>query len=152
MTSINHNLKSTLTQILIFPRPFFICPHLLLILSHLIWSLPVSWPLLLFSSLYFTYITSPGDIADTLLNDLLDLKAVFARIDSVKLSALLSPNLFEVIDSILKKEGETWFCLLLSFIFGLTVWKCIKNYRRTKVFIRVFIKLILDRESLILIT
>ena len=41
-----------------------------------------------------------------MINDLLDLKEVFSRIDSTKLSLLLTPKLYEEIDKILKKEGE----------------------------------------------
>jgi hypothetical protein len=44
-----------------------------------------------------------------LINDLLDLKEVFSRIDSTKLSVLLTPKLYEEIDKILKKEGEEWW-------------------------------------------
>jgi uncharacterized membrane protein YheB (UPF0754 family) len=45
-----------------------------------------------------------GDIADTVLTDLLDLNEVFARIDSAKLASLLTPKLSSVIDIIIKKR------------------------------------------------
>lgn len=46
-----------------------------------------------------------GDIADTLLNNLLDLKLVFSRIDSAMLCSLLVPSLTLEVDLIVKKEG-----------------------------------------------
>ena len=68
-------------------------------------SLSVSFSFFIFSFFYFTVLS--GDIADTLLDELLDIKEVFSRIDSTKLSSILSPKLFYEIDSILKKEGKT---------------------------------------------
>lgn len=56
-----------------------------------------------FESSYNTY---TGDIADTLLNDLLDLKKVFARINTNKLSPLIVPSLCREINAIVKKEGN----------------------------------------------
>lgn len=45
-----------------------------------------------------------SDIADTLLNDLLDLKAVFSRVDSDVLSTLICPRIIIEADMIIKKE------------------------------------------------
>ena len=58
-----------------------------------------------------------GDIANLLLDQLLDIKEVFNRIDSLRLSKLLTPRLVPTVRSLTKKEffgnpgcdlGEGW--------------------------------------------
>ena len=58
--------------------------------------------------LLITHTHNAGDIADTLLNDLLDLKKVFARINTNKLTPLIVPSLCREINAIIKKEGNWW--------------------------------------------
>lgn len=52
-----------------------------------------------------------GDIADLLLNQLLDIKAIFSRLDSVRLAKLLTPRLTPTVSAITKQE-----------FFGSTTW------------------------------
>jgi uncharacterized membrane protein YheB (UPF0754 family) len=52
-----------------------------------------------------------GDIADLLLSQLLDIKEVFARLDSVRLAKLLTPRLVPTVSAITKQEffgNATW--------------------------------------------
>jgi hypothetical protein len=61
-----------------------------------------------------------GDIADTLLNNLLDLKLVFSRIDSTKLCSLLTPSLVKEVDIIVKREGTLENMLIHKFAYIMT--------------------------------
>jgi hypothetical protein len=61
-----------------------------------------------------------GDIADTLLNNLLDLKLVFSRIDSTKLCSLLTPSLVKEVDLIVKREGILGNMLIQEFAYIMT--------------------------------
>ena len=45
-----------------------------------------------------------GDIANTILNDLLDVRSVFSKIDSELLAKLLTPKLFPIADAVVKKR------------------------------------------------
>lgn len=45
-----------------------------------------------------------GDIADTLLNDLLDLKKIFSGLDSAELAQLLTPGLAPVVSAAARRE------------------------------------------------
>ena len=64
---------------------------------------------------YHHHFVPLGDIADTLLNNLLDLKLVFSRIDSTKLCSLLTPSLVKEVDLIIKREGILQNILIRSF-------------------------------------